>query len=55
MDGRGRWMRNVFTERLWRGLKYECIYVHAFGTDSELRAGLVRWIGYYNTCPPHMS
>ena len=30
MDGRGRWMDNVFIERLWRSLKYECVYLHAF-------------------------
>ena len=53
MDGRGRWMDNVFIERLWRSLKYECIYLHAFETGSELRAGLGRWITYYNTRRPH--
>ena len=42
MDGRGRWMDNVFIERLWRSLKYECVYLHAFETGSELRAGLGR-------------
>ena len=42
MDGRGRWMDNVFIERLWRSLKYECIYLHAFETGSKLRAGLAR-------------
>ena len=41
-------MDNVFIERLWRSLKYECIYLHAFETGSELRAGLTNWIGYYN-------
>ena len=55
MDGRGRWMDNVFIERLWRSLKYECIYLHAFETGSELRAGLLRWIGYYNTRRPHST
>lgn len=55
MDGRGRWMDNVFIERLWRSLKYECIYLHAFETGSELRAGLFRWIGYYNAQRPHSS
>jgi putative transposase len=55
MDGRGRWMDNVFIERLWRSLKYECIYLHAFETGSELRAGLSRWIGYYNTRRPHST
>ena len=53
MDGRGRWMDNVFTERLWRSLKYECVYLHAFETGSELRARLSRWIGYYNTRRPY--
>src|SRR3546814_6889384 len=53
MDGRGRWMDNVFIERLWRSLKYECAYLNAFETDSELRAGLGRWITYYNTQRPH--
>ena len=40
MDGRGRWMDNVFIERLWRSLKYECVYLHAFETGSGARAGL---------------
>jgi len=55
MDGRGRWMDNVFIERLWRSLKYECIYLHAFETGSELRAGLSKWIGYYNAGRPHSA
>ncbi|SFJ37465.1 putative transposase [Albimonas pacifica] len=55
MDGRGRWMDNVFIERLWRTLKYECIYLHAFETGSELRAGLRRWIAYYNAHRPHSA
>ena len=45
-------MDNVFIERLWRSLKYECVYLHAFEIGSELRAGLLRWIGYYNTRRP---
>jgi putative transposase len=53
MDGRGRWMDNVFIERLWRSLKYECVYLHAFATGSELRQGLAGWIGFYNTRRPH--
>ena len=53
MDGRGRWMDNVFIERLWRSLKYECVYLHAFETGSELRVGLTRWIAYYNADRPH--
>jgi putative transposase len=55
MDGRGRWLDNVFIERLWRSLKYECVYLHAFETGSELRAGLTRWIGYYNAGRPHSA
>jgi putative transposase len=55
MDGRGRWMDNVFIERLWRSLKYECVYLHAFETGSELRAGLTGWIGYYNARRPHSA
>ena len=55
MDGRGRWMGNVFIERLWRSLKYECVSLHAFETGSELWAGLTRWIGYYNARRPHST
>ncbi len=55
MDGRGRWMDNVFIERLWRSLKYECVYLHAFETGSELRAGLAAWIVYYNGSRPHSA
>ncbi len=55
MDGRGRWMDNVFIERLWRSLKYECVRLHAFETGSELRAGLAYWIGYYNARRPHST
>ena len=55
MDGRGRWMDNVFIERLWRSMKYECVYLHAFETGSELRGGLGRWITYYNTRRPHSA
>jgi putative transposase len=55
MDGRGRWMDNVFIERLWRSLKYECIYLHAFETGTDLRAGLTSWIGYYNARRPHST
>jgi len=55
MDGRGRWMDNVFIERLWRSMKYECVYLHAFETGSELRTGLARWIGLYNERRPHLA
>jgi len=55
MDGRGRWMDNVFIERLWRSLKYECVYLNAFETGSELRVGLSSWISYYNARRPHST
>ena len=55
MDGRGRWIDNVFIERLWRSLKYECVYLNAFETGSEARAGIGRWIIYYNTGRPHSA
>ena len=55
MDGRGRWMDNVFIERLWRSLKYECIYLHAFETGGELRAGVSTWVGHYNSHRPHST
>ncbi|WP_159006615.1 IS3 family transposase [Bradyrhizobium sp. S69] len=55
MDGRGRWMDNVFIERLWRSLKYECVFLNAFETGSEARAGIGRWIGYYNANRPHST
>jgi putative transposase len=55
MGGRGRWLDNVFIERLWRSLKYECVYLHAFETGSELRAGLASWVGYYDAGRPHSA
>jgi len=55
MDGRGRWLNNVFIERLWRSLKYECVYLLAFETASELRTGLPGWVGLYNARRPHSA
>ena len=55
MDGRGRWMDNVFIERLWRSLKYECLSLQAFESGSEARVGIGRWIGYYNAARPHSA
>jgi putative transposase len=55
MDGRGRWLDNVFIERLWRSLKYECVYLHAFETGSELRAGISAWIAFYKSASQHPS
>ena len=53
MDGKGRWMDNVMIERLWRSLKYECVYLHAFETGSQARKGIGDWIEYYNQRRPH--
>ena len=55
MDGRGRWMDNVFIERLWRSLKYECVYLYAFETGQELHAGLSRYIRHYDCSRPGSS
>jgi putative transposase len=55
MDGKGRWMDNIFIERLWRSMKYECVYLHAFETGSEARAGIGRWMTYYNAKRPHSA
>ena len=55
MDGRGRWMDNVFIERLWRSLKYECVFLNAFETGSEARNGIGSWIDYYNRRRPHST
>ncbi len=55
LDGRGRWTDNVFIERLWRSLTYECVYLPAFETGSDLRAGLTRWISDDDTRRPHST
>jgi putative transposase len=55
MDGRGRWIDNRMIERLWRSLKYECIYLNAFETGSQARAGIEKWIAYYNAERPHST
>jgi len=53
MDGRGRWLDNVFVERLWRSLKYENIYLNAYETGSEARTGIGKWVCFYNQVRPH--
>ena len=55
MDGKGRWIDNRMIERLWRSLKYECIYLNAFETGSKTRAGIEEWIAYYNAERPHST
>jgi len=55
MDGRGRWMDNVFIERLWRSLKYEDVYLKGYADGVEAKAGIAQWIAFYNTRRPHMA
>jgi len=55
MDSKGRWMDNIMIERLWRSLKYECIYLNAYETGSEARHGIGNWIRKYNVERPHSS
>ena len=53
MDGKGQWMDNVFVERLWRSLKYECVYLNAFRNFKEAKQEIGNWIDYYNDRRPH--
>lgn len=55
MDGRGRWLDNVFVERLWRSLKYEEIYLHAYESAQEARTSIGKWFNYYNYSRPHQA
>ena len=55
MDGKGRWVDNVFVERLWRSVKYEDIYLHAYETLSEVKAALVSYFSFYNARRVHQS
>lgn len=55
MDGRARWIDNVMIERLWRTLKYDCVYLNAFETGGEARTGIGNWIRKYNEERPHSS
>lgn len=55
MDGKGCWRDNIFVERLWRTIKYEEVYLHAYDTVSAATAGLERYLTLYNTRRPHSS
>ncbi|MET4120479.1 putative transposase [Bradyrhizobium sp. JR4.1] len=55
MDGRGRWMDNVFIERLWRSLKHEDIYLKGYADGREAHAGVASWLAFYNTVRPHQA
>jgi putative transposase len=55
MDGRGAWRDNVFVERLWRSIKYEEVYLHAYDTVAQARGSLGRYLDFYNRKRPHSS
>lgn len=55
MDGRGRWMDNVFIERLWRSLKYEDIYLKGYADGHEAHNGIASWLAFYNAERPHQA
>jgi putative transposase len=55
MDGKGRWIDNVFIERLWRSLKYEEVYLHAYDDGKAARDGIDRYMRFYNHERPHQA
>ena len=55
MDGKGRWVDNVFVERLWRSVKYEDVYLRAHETPAALRIGLAHYFQFYNTERRHQA
>jgi putative transposase len=55
MDGKGCWRDNVFVERLWRSVKYEEVYLYAYDSVSQAKAGLAKYFTLYNTRRPHSS
>jgi putative transposase len=55
MDGKGRCMDNIFVERLWRSLKYEEVYLHAYASVAEAKAGIGAWLRFYNEDRRHQS
>jgi putative transposase len=55
MDGKGAWRDNVFVERLWRSVKYEEVYLHAYDSVAEARSSIGRYLSFYNGRRPHSS
>jgi len=55
MDGKGRWMDNVFIERLWKSLKYEAIYLKAYSSMAEVKKGLAIYFTFYNEKRGHQN
>jgi putative transposase len=54
-NGRGRWLDNVFIERLWRSLKHEDIYLKGYADGHEAKTGIAAWVAFYNTRRPHQA
>jgi len=55
MDGKGSWRDNLFIERLWKSVKYEEVYLHAYDSVTEARHGLTRYFTFYNQGRPHSA
>lgn len=55
MDGKGCWRDNVFVERLWKSIKYDEVYLHAYDSVSAAKHGLARYLAFYNQRRPHSS
>ena len=55
MDGKGRWIDNVFIERLWRSVKYEEVYLHGYANGTEARTALTRYFSFYNARRTHQA
>jgi putative transposase len=55
MDGKGAWRDNVFVERIWKSVKYEEVYLHAYASVAEARASIGRYLAFYNGKRPHQS
>jgi len=55
MDGRGRWRDNVFVERVWKSIKYEEVYLHAYETVRQARTSIGKYLEFYNSIRPHSS
>jgi putative transposase len=55
VDGKGRWIDNVFIERLWRSVKYEEVYLHAYTNGTEARTALTRYFSFYNARRSHQA
>lgn len=55
MDGRGRALDNIFTERLWRSVKYEEVYLHDYETPRQARSGIASYLTFYNAERLHQS